>query len=378
MTRPILVSPIEHTGHVLVVDDEVTNRELLSDVLKARGYRVTEAGDGEQALRIVTKSSPDVVLLDVMMPGMDGFEVCRTLKNEPKTAAIPILLVTSLTGRSERLQGIEAGANDFITKPIDVQDVVLRVRNAAYTKHLFDRLQENYEQLQKLEALKDNLIHMIIHDMKSPLGVMVGNMELLQMDVGNRLSKEETNYIKMTIRMGWSLNEMIVSLLDVSRLEAGEMPLKLSPSDLSAMAGEAMETLKVTADQRRLTMSRTYEPVTVSCDRDLIRRVITNLVGNAIKFTPEKGEIRVVIESLEAHVKVSVIDSGSGIPREYHEKIFEKFGQIEARQENRKYSTGLGLTFCKLAVEAHGGEIGIDSEVGRGSTFWFLLPKEAI
>lgn len=139
------------TGHVLVVDDEENNRELLRDLLEEQGHQVTEAENGEQALERVKKAPPEVILLDVMMPGMDGFEVCRRLKADPETAPIPILLVTSLTGRSDRLTGIEAGANDFISKPIDTQDVLLRVRNAVYTRHLYNTVQENYEKVQKLE-----------------------------------------------------------------------------------------------------------------------------------------------------------------------------------------------------------------------------------
>jgi len=146
------------TGHVLVVDDEEKNRELLRDLVEEQGHQVTEAENGEQALERVKKALPDVILLDVMMPGMDGFEVCRRLKDNPETAPIPILLVTSLTERSERLTGIEAGANDFISKPIDTQDVLLRVRNAVYTRHLYNTVQENYERVQKLEKEERELL----------------------------------------------------------------------------------------------------------------------------------------------------------------------------------------------------------------------------
>ncbi len=146
------------TGHVLVVDDEEQNRELLRDLVEEQGHQVTEAENGEQALERVKKATPDVILLDVMMPGMDGFEVCRRLKANPETAPIPILLVTSLTERSERLTGIEAGANDFISKPIDTQDVLLRVRNAVYTRHLYNTVQENYEKVQKLEKEERELL----------------------------------------------------------------------------------------------------------------------------------------------------------------------------------------------------------------------------
>ncbi len=151
------------TGHVLVVDDEETNRELLRDLLEAQGHQVTEAENGEQALQEVKESPPDVILLDVMMPGLDGFEVCRRLKADLETAPIPVLLVTALKERSDRLTGIEAGANDFISKPVDTQDVIFRVRNAVYTMHLFHEVQENYERVRKLEMEKGELLEKTLH-----------------------------------------------------------------------------------------------------------------------------------------------------------------------------------------------------------------------
>ncbi|MBA7623183.1 MAG: response regulator [Calditrichaeota bacterium] len=151
------------TGHVLVVDDEEKNRELLRDLLEEQGHRVTEAENGEQALQKVKENPLDVILLDVMMPGLDGFEVCRRLKGDPETAPIPVLLVTALTERSDRLTGIEAGANDFISKPVDTQDVIFRVRNAIYTMHLFHEVQENYERVQKLEMEERELLEKTLH-----------------------------------------------------------------------------------------------------------------------------------------------------------------------------------------------------------------------
>ena len=151
----------EHTGHILVADDEGINRELLRDLLEQEGHHVTEAEDGQRALEAVADSRPDVVLLDVVMPQLDGFEVCRRIKADPESSSTPVLLVTVLSERKERLAGIEAGANDFLSKPIDSREVVLRVRNSVYTKHLFDQVERNYRRLRDLEALCDSLTSMI-------------------------------------------------------------------------------------------------------------------------------------------------------------------------------------------------------------------------
>lgn len=151
-------------SRVLVVDDEERNRSLLKRLLEKRGFSVREAVDGEDALAKVTEEQPDVILLDVMMPRMDGFEVCRRLKAQPHTQAIPILMVTSLEDRDSRLKGIQAGANDFLTKPVDQEEVALRVRNAAYSKQLYDELQEKYRKLREMAELRDSLTRMIMDD----------------------------------------------------------------------------------------------------------------------------------------------------------------------------------------------------------------------
>ncbi|MBT3375037.1 MAG: response regulator, partial [Lentisphaerae bacterium] len=211
------------TGRVLVVDDEPDNRELLRTLLEMKGHTVFDAGNGAEALDMVKDALPDVILLDVMMPEMDGYEVCRRLKGDPETAPVPIIMVTALAGRSDRLEGIDAGANDFLTKPVGAQDVILRVRNSIYTKRLYDQVNESLDRLRELEELRDNLTHMIVHDMRSPLMGICGSLELLQMTVADRLDEEDRDDMERALDSSRLLTEMVSSLLDVSRLEAGKM-----------------------------------------------------------------------------------------------------------------------------------------------------------
>ena len=368
---------LEQTGHVLVVDDEAPNRLLLRDLLESRGHRVTEAASGEQALAQVAEELPDVVLLDVMMPGLDGFKVCRRLKENPGTAQSPVLMVTSLADRENRLRGIEAGANDFLNKPIDGRDVVLRTRNAVHTKKLYDQLQDRNDQLRELESMRDSLVHMIVHDMRSPLTAMQGFLELLEMMDGDGLSDNGAGFLRQARDSTDNLIDMVSSLLDVNKMESGEMPLSPEECDLAALAREATSKLSSLKGARVLSVHAPEEAEIVKCDPGLILRVIQNLLGNALKFTPDGGSVQAAIRPGEESVRVVVQDTGPGVPPEYHEKIFEKFGQVEMREQKQKHSTGLGLTFCKLAVEAHGGQIGVDSEVDKGSTFWFELPLTA-
>jgi len=367
----------EKAPHVLVVDDEAVNRELLCDLLEIHGYESTEAEDGESALAQVAACAPDTILLDVMMPGLDGFEVCRRLKAEPDTAAIPVLLVTALSGRDNRLKGIEAGANDFLTKPIDAQDVVLRVRNAVRLKGLYDQVRDNYEQLRKLEQLRDNLTHMIVHDMRSPLTGLAGHLQLLEMGAGNRLDEEDKEDLQNALTAANMLTDMVSSLLDVSRLEAGEMPLNSGMIALPDVVTEALGTLGALVRKCRIAWEPLSSPVQAFCDPEVTRRIVANLVANSLKFTPGGGEVLVTVSCGDGVARIDVRDNGPGIPPEFREKIFEKFGQVSIRNTGTKYSTGLGLTFCKLATEAQGGAIGVDSVLGEGSTFWFTLPLHA-
>ncbi|OGV72024.1 MAG: hypothetical protein A2340_10770 [Lentisphaerae bacterium RIFOXYB12_FULL_60_10] len=373
MTEPFQDADPYPCGHVLVVDDELANRELLSHLLQARGHGVTEAVDGGDALQKAAAALPDVVLLDVMMPGIDGFEVCRRLKRDTHTAAVPVLMVTSLHDRLERLRGIEAGANDYLTKPIDNEDVLLRVRNAIHAKRLHDRVQAELAHVKELELLRDNLTHMMVHDMRSPLMGASGAYEMILMDK-DRLSQEQLKFVAMGQNSCRELIEMVNSILDVSRMEAGQMPLNRVPCNLRDIAQAAAKSVAVLAQEKTLPLCVSGDPVSSTVDRDIMRRVFANLLHNAIKFSAVGGSIAVQVSSTGETVRATVTDQGCGIPADFHQRIFEKFGQVEAHREGQKHSTGLGLTFCKLAVEAHGGQIGVDSESGKGSTFWFTVP----
>jgi signal transduction histidine kinase len=360
-------------GRILVVDDQDANRLLMRDLLESQGHEVLEATDGTEALRRVGEAMPDVVLLDIGMPGMDGFEVCRRLKADPVTASIPVLLVTAMTQRDQRLLGIGAGANDYITKPVDRSDLSLRVGNAIRMRHLYLEVEAQYRQLEKLELLRDSLVHMIVHDLRSPLAGIRAYLDLVKMDGAGKLDLELTQSIDAARKVAVEMTDMVSDLLDVSRLEVGKMPLELAPADMGGLVVEAVAAAGA-SPRVRIRVEPPADKLRVVCDAGVIRRVLTNLVGNAVKFTPSSGQIAVSARGNGSEVKVEVVDTGPGIPPEYHQKVFEKYGQVEAARHGAKHSTGLGLTFCKLAVEAHGGQVGLESAVGTGSTFWIALP----
>ena len=366
----------EKAGRVLLAEDDPHNRAYLRALLTDEEYAVIEAVDGEQALAAVRRARPDVILLDVLMPKVDGFAVCRRLKASPRTARLPILFITGLDTRDRRIEGIEAGAQDFLVKPVDPQDVLLRVRNAVQAKRMHDRLLAQYRQLSRLERLRDGLTHMLAHDMRTPLAAAAGYLDMLS---------EATDAPPPTSPSGVCLQrsrecvrktlEMIQGMLDVSRLEAQRLPLQRSGCDVRECVRRGVEALGAPPAGVSLSVNLPEQPVAAEVDGEVVRRVVSNLVGNAYKFTPPGGRITVaVVLPRSGWAQVTVTDTGPGIAPQYHRRIFAKFGHVQAPGHARLPSTGLGLAFCKLAIEAHGGRIGIDSTPGTGSRFWFELP----
>jgi signal transduction histidine kinase len=360
-----------------VVDDEPRNVLLLQELLESRGYTVWTAADGEQGLAAAQERGPDVLLLDVMMPRLNGFDVCRRLKADQRTAMIPVLLVTSLDAREDRLAGIGAGANDFITKPIDTSDLLLRVRNAVTTKRLHDEVSSQFRKLQELESARDTLTHMIVHDLRSPLTGLQAYLDLLRMAVAAGANDEVLEYARDANAMSGRLKDMVSQVLDVSRMESGQMPVTPEDTDLVQLLPEAAASLGPPPPTVRIVYQLPHHPVVVSCDRDLVSRTLVNLVGNAFKFTPRASEISIGLEAQNSHARITVTDGGPGIAAEHREMIFEKFAQAPLSRKGILRSTGLGLTFCKLAVEAHGGRIGVENGESGGARFWVHLPRQA-
>ena len=366
----------EDVPNVIVVDDTPANLQLLTGMLKERGYKVRPVPSGKLALQAAKNDPPDLILLDIMMPEMDGYEVCERLKADEKLREIPVIFISALNETMDKVKAFGVGGVDYVTKPFQFEEVDARVSTHLELQRQRRKLKENYEQMRRLEELRDNLVHMIVHDLRSPLTGISGFLDLALVLEKETLTEDGLEYLQTAKRSTTAVIDMVSAVLDVSKMEAGEMKLHLAECDLVRIAADLMSGMQSLKEGREMVLDAPPAPVTVVADGDLILRVIQNLLGNALKFTPSDGRIRLSIEPDEDRICVTVRDNGPGIPAEYLEKIFEKFGQVEARASQRKFSTGLGLTFCKLAVEAHGGSIGVKSEVDKGSTFWFVLPKD--
>jgi len=359
--------------NILVVDDTPQNLRLMSGVLMKQGYEVRPIPSGVLALEAAENDPPDLVLLDINMPELDGYETCRRLKAHPRLRDVPVIFVTALNETVDKVRGFEAGGVDYITKPFQFEEVLARVKTHLELRRLQRESEERYEQLKKLEQLKDDLTHMIIHDLRSPLQSIRGYIELVLTGEG-ALDGSQRDDLSQASASAESLNEMVTDLLDITRLEQERMPLRKTPCDLRKLAQNAADCLGGLAADHTFGCVFPEQEVNTECDQRLVRRVVSNLLGNAFKFTPKGTKVILQVSGGDGQARIEVRDAGPGIPDDYKERIFEKFGQVESKGERTKYSTGLGLTFCKMAVEAHGGQIGVRSRIGEGSTLWFSLP----
>lgn len=361
---------------IMIVDDTPANLKLLEYILRQKaGYRVQAFRRGRKALEAALRNPPDLILLDIAMPEMDGFEVCKRLKAAESLKDIPVIFISALSETASKLNSFALGGVDYVSKPFHVEEVLARVHTHLELVHREKTLKANYAELEKLERHRDGLIHLIVHDMQTPLMIIRGNLELAKLEplpepaeqrIGDALAETET------------ILEMISSLLDIGKMESGMIATDVQPVNLDSLAGKVIQTVKPLQGKRTLLLNDSDKTAHFTrCDARLIRRVLLNFITNAIKFTDdEDGYIGIDIQNTPSgKVRVAVTDNGPGIPENALDKIFEKFYQVTAKQLRHHRSTGLGLTFCKLAVEVHGGQIGVDSREEKGVRFWFELPR---
>lgn len=363
---------------LLVVDDDPVNVELLSDLLRAMGYRVSEALNGAAALASARENPPDLVLLDIMMPGMNGYEVCRRMKADPRTARTPVVFVTALADAEDKVKAIDAGGDDFLTKPFHRPILLARIRSLLRLKAARDELEQSYRKLRELEQLRDDLMQMVVHDLKSPLASVLATLEMtVEGDLGP-LTDHQRHLLGDAYDRGTDALALMDDLLELARLEDSRVELQLQKVEVSDLLCDVVREWTVRTEQEgaRLVLEPPPE-LSLAADPHLLRRVLGNLIGNALKHGGHGVEIRIAAGPSPGGqgVRFTVLDTGHGIPEAYHELVFRKYGSV--RLPTKAVETprsGLGLSFCKLAVEAHGGRIWVRSREGEGATFHFVLP----
>lgn len=353
--------PHERGGRVLVAHGDDGCRAALARRLESHGYQVAMAAESIAAIRATAEGMPDALVLDAALPGAGGLEVCRQVRAREATATLPVLLLTDQTHQA-RLAALAAGADYTLEASSQAAELLPWVENALRRARRRPR------------PLREDQAQMLVHDMRNALMGVIGYLQLLRLRVGLGADADAPRYLDRALRATGTLAEMTGAFLDLSRVEHGELPLRRQECNLAEVVRDAVETLAPLAAPIRLTLQIPSTPVPAYCDAVVIGRVVCNLLANAFRYTPEAGEVRVRVSGCTARARVEVTDTGPGIPAEHHQRVFEKYGRVDAPGQQHWHSLGLGLAFCRLAVTAHGGEVGVVSEPGQGSTFWFELP----
>lgn len=364
--------------NILVVDDTRENLSLLVDLFEGKGYNVRPALNGFVALEAAKAAPPDLILLDINMPGMDGFEVCKLLKVDAELSYIPVIFISIRNSPEDIVRAFDVGGADYVSKPFNMREVIARVEYQLALQRQRRELEERYrrhaEHAASLDRMKE-FVQTATHDLKNPLNLIWGYIHLLETMNGAEFEQDGKLFVE-GIRAGADkMYRLITDILELMQLQTGAN-LCFEPMEMGGFVHQHLGALEVMALQKGLQFVYTppAEPVYASVDQRGMERVIENLVTNAIKYTPA-GTVGVQVDGDAQSVFLYVYDSGIGIPAEALPIIFDEFVRVNDDEHRRVDGTGLGLTIVKTAVERHGGSIEVQSEVGRGSMFTVRLPR---
>lgn len=348
---------------VLVVDDHDDNLILLKMVLEARGLGCLTATDGLQGLTVAQAERPDLILLDLEMPIMDGFAMLEALKADTRTRDIPVIILTATYLQPLSVErGLGLGADEYLTKPINTEELLVRIRSVIRTRKAERDLQQ----------LRQDLASMLVHDLRSPLeGIGIALNLILTQNLPETDAKQLVGMARDQIL---GLSRMVEELVEFHRVESG-MAVAPEPLPPRTLLEDLVAETRLLAQDKGLALDLELgaDVPLIMADPRIIKRVLANLVSNALKFTVE-GSVTLRACLQDDLVRFEVSDTGPGIPPDELERIFDKYFHIRRRKERPEHGFGLGLAFCKFAVEEHGGKIGVLSQEGSGSTFWFSLP----
>ena len=392
---PETISPEE--TKILIVDDEASNRDIFTQFLKLEGFQVYSAVDGEDGLQKIEEIHPDLVLLDILMPRVDGYEVCRRIKDNPETLFLPVVMITALHGSEEKIKGVEVGADDFLSKPFNNLELVTRVKSLLKVKSLYDALEhynrelearvtERTAQLEKalgelreLDRLKSNFIGNVSHELRTPLLHVKGYVSLLADETLGPLTGEQKNGLATTHKAIGTLEQLIDDIVDFGG--TAQTNLFMDAVQVQDAAELALEVLQATNELKNTNVEIVCEPdiPRVHADKKALSRILRHLLDNAVKFSPQGGNISVRgrMNPETGKVRVDVQDHGIGIAQDQLENIFESFYQADGSTTRRYSGTGIGLALVRELLEKHDSSIEVESEVGVGSTFSFELPAAA-
>ncbi|MDD9939901.1 MAG: response regulator [Myxococcales bacterium] len=367
-----------HGFTLLIADDNPENLRVLSAMLQPEGYTVRVAPDGNRAIASMEALTPDLALLDIHMPELDGFGTFEQMKKSDTLSEVPVIFLTALNEAFHKVKAFDMGAADYICKPFEAQEVLARV---ALQLRLLEMRRDLKERNQSLEAANVKLheherfrqlfSQMLVHDMRGPLMATLGALEMLGEEVGSLDAASRLLGSAMSAARQVAL--MVDGVLDVARIQAGALELKREHCEVSLLAEHALQVLQGLAIGRTVRATIPEGLPRVCCDARIIERVLINMLDNALKYTPSDEAVDLAAEARPGGVRILVSDRGPGIPPEERDRIFDLFARLD-KAPTRKPSTGLGLAFCKLALDAHGQQITVADRAGGGAVFSFDLP----
>ncbi len=388
---------------ILYVEDNPENKLLVRRVLEAQGYRVVDADDGLSGIRLAQEVQPDLILMDINLPGMDGYEAATKIKSIPSLRHVPIVALTANVMQGDRERSLAAGCDGYLPKPIDIDQLIEQIEAflagkreevapderevylEEYTRKLVNKLEAKIVELEKanaelreLDRLKSEFVSTVSHELRTPLNIIIGHAEILQDELFGPLNDRQKRYVDNILHSARHLLELVENILDLSRIESGKLELNLQPFDVAQAVDEVRALLDPLAERKDIRVVVRIDPdlKQIVADRLRFKQILYNLMSNAVKFTPNGGRVDVTVERLPNEwVQIVVRDTGIGIPQEHLETIFERFRQLDSSFSREWEGTGLGLALTREFVRLHGGKIEVQSQVGKGSTFTVLLPQ---
>lgn len=368
------INPSEYK--ILIVDDVMSNVLLLKVLLINEKFAIATASNGRQALEQVEKENPDLVLLDVMMPDMSGFEVAQHLKSNPNTADIPIIFLTALNSTADIVKGFQVGANDFISKPFNKEELIIRVTHQISLVAAKRLILSKTEELQRTIAGRDKLYSVIAHDLRSPMGSikMVLNMLILNLP-SEKIGAEMYELLTMANQTTEDVFSLLDNLLKWTKSQIGKLNVVYQDVDLVEVTDGVIEIFSMVASLKKIKIREMKpEKMMVNADIDMLKTVVRNLLSNAIKFSKENSEVLVKMEEVDGMAVVSVQDYGCGISEEGQKKLLHTDTHFSTFGTNNEEGSGLGLLLCKDFVVKNGGKLWFTSKEGEGSIFSFSIP----
>ncbi len=368
------INPSEYK--ILIVDDVMSNVLLLKVLLTNEKFAIATASNGRQALEQVEKENPDLVLLDVMMPDMSGFEVAQHLKSNPNTADIPIIFLTALNSTADIVKGFQVGANDFISRPFNKEELIIRVTHQISLVAAKRLILSKTEELQRTIAGRDKLYSVIAHDLRSPMGSikMVLNMLILNLP-SEKIGAEMYELLTMANQTTEDVFSLLDNLLKWTKSQIGKLNVVYQDVDLVEVTDGVIEIFSMVASLKKIRIREMKpEKMMVNADIDMLKTVVRNLLSNAIKFSKENSEVLVKMEEVDGMAVVSVQDYGCGISEEGQKKLLHTDTHFSTFGTNNEEGSGLGLLLCKDFVVKNGGKLWFTSKEGEGSIFSFSIP----